>query len=69
MRAMRHVRDTRWTSSVGELTDSARDTIPSQQDKREQRQQQQQISFYFGGVPKIRGCLLLVPWPWLKQYS
>jgi hypothetical protein len=25
------------------------------------------IPYYFGGFPKIRGCLLFVLWPWPKQ--
>ena len=34
-------------------------TLPRQQDERKRR--------YFGGIPKIRRCLLFVLWPWWKQ--
>ena len=62
-----HAWNTHSTNGAGKSTGSIRDTIPRQQDKNKRQQEQQQIPYYFGGIPKIRGYLLFVLWPWPKQ--
>ena len=58
-----HARNACSTNSAGKLTSSVRDTVPRRQDERKGQRQQQQIPYYFGGSPKIRGCLYLFSVP------